>query len=91
MAGKLEGKKMAVLITNGCEEFDVTEPRAAFLAASAIVVIVSPEDARVAAWRDDKWLNKFEVVRDGNLVSSRHPADISEFNPAAIQLFAGFS
>jgi protease I len=35
-----------------------------------------------AVWRDD------EVVRDGNGVSSRSPADLGAFVPAALELFA---
>lgn len=33
------------------------------------------------------WVNK-AVVRDGNLVTGRHPADTPEFNPEMIDLFA---
>ena len=35
-----------------------------------------------------EWLDQ-EVVKDGNLVSSRKPDDIPAFNRAAIELFAG--
>ncbi len=34
------------------------------------------------------WIDK-QVVRDGNLVTSRKPDDIPEFNPAIIELFSG--
>lgn len=33
-----------------------------------------------------KWVDR-EVVRDGNLVTSRNPADIPNFNKTMIQLF----
>ncbi len=33
------------------------------------------------------WVNK-AVVRDGNVVSGRHPADTHEFNPVMVNLFA---
>ena len=34
-----------------------------------------------------KWIDK-EVVRDGNLITSRMPEDVSAFNKTMIQLFA---
>ncbi len=34
------------------------------------------------------WVNK-SVMRDGNLVTARHPGDIPQFNPVMVDLFAG--
>jgi putative intracellular protease/amidase len=42
MAGRLEGKKVAFVVTDGFEQVELTEPRAALEAEGAICDVVAP-------------------------------------------------
>jgi protease I len=72
MAGKLEGKRVAMLVAKGFEQVELTEPRQALQDAGAQVDIVSPEQGTVKAWAKTDWGDEFEV--DANL-SSADPAE----------------
>lgn len=47
MAKQLDGKKVAILVTDGFEQVEMTEPRRALDEAGAETVLVSPKDGRV--------------------------------------------
>ena len=47
MTTPLESKKVAILVANGFEQVELTDPRQALLDAGAQVHIVSPESERV--------------------------------------------
>jgi protease I len=47
MANELEGKRVAILATDGFEQAELTEPRKALLAAGARVDIVAPQLGRI--------------------------------------------
>ena len=47
MAGKLQGKKVAFLATDGVEQIEYTEPRKAVEQAGASVHLVSPKDGEI--------------------------------------------
>jgi protease I len=51
MAGSLEGKKVAILIANGFEQVELTDPRSALEEAGAKGEIVSPEAKTVRGWQ----------------------------------------
>ena len=51
MAKKLKDKKVAMLVANGFEQVELTEPKAALEAAGAEVLIVSPELRTVKGWK----------------------------------------
>jgi protease I len=55
MAHQLDGKRVAILVTDGFEEVELTEPRKALDAAGAETRIVSPKPDRVRAWRFTDW------------------------------------
>lgn len=56
MAGQtLEGLKVAILVTDGFEEVELTQPRKAFDDAGATTKIVSPKPQRVRAWNMTDW------------------------------------
>ena len=61
MAGKLDGKKVAILVTDGFEQVEMTEPRKALRDAGAETVLVSPKDGRVKAWDEKDWGEEFPV------------------------------
>lgn len=61
MSNQLEGKKIAILATNGFEEVELTEPRKALDDAGAETYIVSPEDGTIEAWDHTDWSDKYEV------------------------------
>jgi deglycase len=49
MASKLNGKKIAILATDGFEQVELTEPRKALDEAGATTVVISPKAARSRA------------------------------------------
>jgi protease I len=63
MAGRLEGKRVAMLVAQGFEEVELTEPRKALEEAGARVDIVSPEQGRVKAWAKTDWGDEYDVDR----------------------------
>ncbi len=65
MAGQLNGKKVAILVTDGFEQVEMTEPRQALEDAGAQTILVSPKEDRVKGWQHDHWGDEFPV--DQNL------------------------
>ena len=61
MAGKLSGKKVAILVSDGFEQVEMTEPRQALDEAGAQTVLVSPKDDKVKGWQHDHWGDEFTV------------------------------
>jgi protease I len=57
----LKGVKVAILIENGFEQVEMTEPRKALLDAGAQVSIVSPQRAHVRGWKHTEWGDEFPV------------------------------
>lgn len=56
-----EGMKIAILVGNGFEMVELTEPRKALVEAGAETSIVSPRVDRVRGWKEDGWANELEV------------------------------
>lgn len=61
MATKLKGRKVAMLVANGFEQVELTEPKAALEKAGAEVSIVSPELRTVKGWNHTNWGDEFPV------------------------------
>ena len=61
MAEKLSGRKVAILVTNGFEEVELSEPRKALDLAGATTQIVSPSDETVRAWSFTNWGDEYPV------------------------------
>jgi len=61
MPGELEGKRIAVLVAEGFEQVEMTEPRKALEAAGAKVEIVSPSGNCVQGWHHFEKADKFHV------------------------------
>jgi protease I len=58
---ELTGKKVAMLVTDGFEQVEMTEPRKALEAAGATVEIVSPKSGHVKGWQSTEWGDEFAV------------------------------
>lgn len=61
MTQSLSGKKVAILVTDGFEQVELTEPRRALDQAGAETHIVSPKDERVRGWKFTDWGDEFRV------------------------------
>lgn len=57
----LNGLKVAILVTDGFEQVEMTEPRKALDAAGAETQLVSPKDSQVKAWNLTDWGDTFSV------------------------------
>lgn len=58
---ELSGKRVAILVANGFELVEMTEPRRALEEAGAETEIVSPEEGRVKAWDETDWGDEYDV------------------------------
>lgn len=61
MARDLSGMRIAILVAEGFEQVEMTEPRRALDEAGAQTVLVSPEENRVRAWKFTDWGDEFAV------------------------------
>ena len=61
MAGDLDGIRVAVLVADGFEQVEMTEPRKALESAGARVQLVSPDKETVKGWNHTKWGDEFPV------------------------------
>jgi protease I len=58
---QLEGKKIAILATNGFEESELFEPKKALEESGAKVVVIAPEKGKIKAWNHGDWSRDIEV------------------------------
>jgi protease I len=61
MKHDLSGKKVAILVTDGFEQVELTKPRQALEDAGAEALIVSPGATKVKAWDGNDFGKTFEV------------------------------
>lgn len=61
MASDLHGLKVAILVTDGFEQVELTEPRKALKEAGAETAIVSPKQDRVRGWKFTEWGEEMPV------------------------------
>lgn len=59
--GKLNGKKVAILATDGFEEVEFTSPRQALEEAGANISVIAPKSGSITSWNEDDWGGKYEV------------------------------
>ncbi|UII24775.1 type 1 glutamine amidotransferase [Fulvivirga maritima] len=57
----LKDKKVAILVADGFEEVEFTEPKKALERAGATVEVISPNDDKVKAWDSTDWGNSYDV------------------------------
>lgn len=58
---QLKGKKIAMLVTDGFEQVEMTSPREALEKAGATVHVVSPKEKSVRGWNHDEKADEFPV------------------------------
>lgn len=58
---QLKGKKVAILVAEGFEEVEMTEPRKALKESGAETHLISPEEKKVRSWAFDDWGKKYDV------------------------------
>lgn len=61
MDNKLKGVKVAILVADGFEQVEMTEPKKALEEAGAKIFIVSPEKEKVKGWQKTDWGDEFKV------------------------------
>lgn len=61
MKQTLTGKRVAILVTDGFEQSELVEPRAALETAGARTTLVSPKSDTVRAWDEDDFGDTFNV------------------------------
>jgi protease I len=59
--GKLDGKKVAILVAEGFEQQELTGPKQALDEAGAKTMIVSPAQGEVQGWNHFDKADKFKV------------------------------
>lgn len=62
MAQSLQGKRIAILVADGFEQVEMTEPRQALIDAGAAVDLVSPNSSTVQGFHHDQKGNTFDVA-----------------------------
>lgn len=63
MASNLQGRKIAILATDGFEQVELTEPRKALDQAGAQTVVISPKSGEIKGWNHTEWGDKVKVDR----------------------------
>ena len=58
---KLKDRKIAILVANGFEEVEFTEPKKALEEAGATVHVISPVEGQVKAWDKKNWGKEYKV------------------------------
>ena len=64
MEKALKDVKVAILVANGFEQVEMTEPRKALEEAGAETVLVSPTKGFVKGWKSKEWGDEFIVDMD---------------------------
>jgi len=61
VTNNLKGKKVAILVADGFEQVELTEPRKALQDAGADTKVVSPAEGRVKGWNHKDWGDEISV------------------------------
>ncbi len=72
MDTKLNGRKVAILVTDGFEQVELTKPREALEAAGATTSILAPKSGKVQGMNHDEKGDQFDVDRK---IADSDPAD----------------
>lgn len=99
---KLENKKVAVLVADGFEESEFTEPVTALQDAGAEVEVISLKPGKVKAWAEKEWGDEYRVDRTVDQANAddydalvlpggvMNP-DLLRANPVAVKFVEGFT
>lgn len=63
MASNLQGKKIAILATDGFEQVELTEPKKALEQAGAQTVVIAPKPGEIKGWNKTEWGQAVKVDR----------------------------
>lgn len=66
MEKKIKGLKVAILVADGFEQVEMTEPRKALDQAGAQTVLISPSKGKVKGWKLKEWGDEFPVDKELN-------------------------
>jgi len=58
---KVKGKRVAILVTDGFEQVEMTGPRKALDDAGAKTTLIAPKSGEVKGWQHTHWGDKFRV------------------------------
>lgn len=72
MNTKLQGKRIAIVATDGFEQVELTEPKKALEAAGATVDVISPKPGQIKGWDHTDWGEKTNVDKT---LDEAKPAD----------------
>jgi protease I len=61
MASNLNGKRIAILATDGVEQVELTDPRKALDDAGARTELISPKSGEIKAWKMKEWGDNLKV------------------------------
>jgi protease I len=61
MPNELSGKRIAILVADGFEQVEMTEPRKALDAAGAQTELISPAKGKVQGWKHHDKADRFAV------------------------------
>ena len=61
MNQRLNGKRVAILVADGFEQVELTEPKQALELAGATTQIISPTKGQVKGWNHSEWGDQFPV------------------------------
>lgn len=86
---RLQGKKIAILATDGFEQSELFSPQSALLEAGADIEVVSIKEGQITGWNKDNW---GEEVTVDKLASDANAADYDAlllpgglFNPDSLR------
>jgi protease I len=71
MANELRGFNVAILVTDGFEQVEMTAPKEALEAAGAKTCLIAPKDGEVQAWKHQEKGDKFRVEATLDSVDSQ--------------------
>ena len=63
MASNLQGKRLAILATDGFEQVELTEPKKALDQAGAQTVVIAPKSGEIRGWNHTDWGQSVRVDR----------------------------
>ncbi|MGV3617049.1 MAG: type 1 glutamine amidotransferase domain-containing protein [Fimbriimonas sp.] len=63
MAERLQGKRVAILATDGFEQSELLEPRKILDEAGATTTVVSPKAGEIKGWNEENWGQSVAVDR----------------------------
>ncbi len=72
MAKSLQGKRIAILATNGFEQAELLEPRKALENAGAETQVISPAFGKIKGWKEKYWGDSVAVDLDLDSANPSH-------------------